>query len=200
MRSAVAVVPKDIVVRQVFMLRCQEHTESIQLPLNRLLLHLVGRRNAHVHAYAPVAPPLALACRSGTSQGGALRQRVEAQGAPSTATEVGRRDPSAAARRESWSFVDAPASGDSSDPPQGALCCEGYGGVNWRGSASRGWRPPARSQLKIRRQDRTMQNLSFVIRPSTSIGSVSNPCCGVCGRRLASGRWQRSNIGSTGAT
>src|SRR5262245_1417405 len=47
MRSTVAVVPKDMVVYQVFVLLREEHTESIQLLLNGLLLHLVGRRNAH---------------------------------------------------------------------------------------------------------------------------------------------------------
>ena len=50
MRSTVAVVPKDMVVRQIFLLLCQEHAELIQLLVNRLLLHLVGRCNAHVHA------------------------------------------------------------------------------------------------------------------------------------------------------
>ena len=43
MRSAVAVVPKDLVVRQLFVLLCQEHAELIHLLVNRLLLHLVGR-------------------------------------------------------------------------------------------------------------------------------------------------------------
>ena len=43
MRSAVAVVPENMVIRQIFVLLCQEHAKSIQLLLNGLLLHLVGR-------------------------------------------------------------------------------------------------------------------------------------------------------------
>ena len=108
--------------------------------------------------------------------------------------------PSAAARRESWSSVGAPATGDTSDPPQGALWCEGYDGARGVGRVTRCWCTGARDQLKVSRLDRTTQNLSFVSRPSMSTALVSSPSYIKYGPLVTNARSLPSSIGLPGAT